>query len=61
MCRKAQAFDEAVEEWKQLVTDEGAEYDRVVEFDVETLDSASNLGNKPRYGNRHYCNSSGSG
>src|SRR6478609_10002960 len=30
-------FDEAVAGWKQLVTDEGAEFDHVVEIDVETL------------------------
>ncbi|MCZ4152179.1 isopropylmalate isomerase, partial [Escherichia coli] len=30
-------FEEAVASWKQLVTDEGAEFDRVVEIDVEAL------------------------
>lgn len=30
-------FDQAVEQWKQLTTDEGATYDKVVEFDVDSL------------------------
>ena len=33
---------------------------RVVEFDVDTLDSASNLGNKPRHGYRYHGEGSGS-
>lgn len=34
---QGEAFDAAVAAWKELVTDEGAEFDVVVEFDVETL------------------------
>ena len=33
---QGEAFDQAVAEWKQLTTDEGAQYDRVVEFDADT-------------------------
>src|SRR5690606_26319498 len=31
---KGSAFDKAVEEWKKLRTDEGAKFDKVVEFDA---------------------------
>lgn len=43
-------FDKAVEAWKQLVTDEGAEYDRVVEFDAESLVPQVTWGTSPGMG-----------
>lgn len=43
-------FDEAVEGWKQLVTDEGAEFDHVVEIDVETLIPQVTWGTSPGMG-----------
>lgn len=44
------AYDAAVESWKQLVSDEGAAYDRVVEFDVETLIPQVTWGTSPGMG-----------
>ncbi|MFD2612091.1 3-isopropylmalate dehydratase large subunit [Paenibacillus gansuensis] len=44
------AFDAAVEEWKQLTTDEGAVYDRVVEFDAEQLVPQVTWGTSPGMG-----------
>ena len=44
------AYDAAVESWKQLVSDEGASYDRVVEFDVETLIPQVTWGTSPGMG-----------
>lgn len=44
------AFDRAVEEWKNLRTDEGAEFDHVVEFDVETLVPQVTWGTSPGMG-----------
>ncbi|HZG85307.1 3-isopropylmalate dehydratase large subunit [Paenibacillus sp.] len=43
-------FDAAVERWKQLVTDEGATYDRVVEFDATTLIPQVTWGTSPGMG-----------
>jgi 3-isopropylmalate/(R)-2-methylmalate dehydratase large subunit len=47
---KGEAFDRAVEEWKQLCTDEGAVYDRVVEFDASTLVPQVTWGTSPGMG-----------
>lgn len=44
------AFDQAVEEWKKLDTDEGATYDRVVEFDVDSLIPQVTWGTSPGMG-----------
>ncbi|MBP1935830.1 3-isopropylmalate/(R)-2-methylmalate dehydratase large subunit [Paenibacillus sediminis] len=44
------AFNEAVEAWKKLATDEGAVYDRVVEFDVESLIPQVTWGTSPGMG-----------
>jgi 3-isopropylmalate/(R)-2-methylmalate dehydratase large subunit len=44
------AFDEAVKAWKQLVTDEGATYDTVVEFDAESLVPQVTWGTSPGMG-----------
>ncbi|MCJ8014309.1 3-isopropylmalate dehydratase large subunit [Paenibacillus sp. KQZ6P-2] len=43
-------FDSRVEEWKQLVTDEDASYDMVVEFDVESLIPQVTWGTSPGMG-----------
>ena len=43
-------FDAAVERWKQLVTDEGATYDRIVEFDATTLIPQVTWGTSPGMG-----------
>ncbi|GIP37411.1 3-isopropylmalate dehydratase large subunit [Paenibacillus sp. J31TS4] len=43
-------FDAAVAEWKQLVTDEGAVYDRVVEFDAASLIPQVTWGTSPGMG-----------
>jgi 3-isopropylmalate/(R)-2-methylmalate dehydratase large subunit len=47
---KGEAFDRAVEEWKQLRTDEGAKFDARVEFDVETLVPQVTWGTSPGMG-----------
>ena len=47
---QGEAFDQAVERWKQLTTDEGATYDRVVEFDVESLIPQVTWGTSPGMG-----------
>ena len=44
---------------KQLRTDEGAVFDKVVEFDVDSLDSASDLGNEPGHGHGHHVQRAG--
>lgn len=44
------AYDRAVAEWKNLTTDEGAEYDRVVEFDVDALIPQVTWGTSPGMG-----------
>ena len=41
------AFDEAVTRWKQLATDEGAEFDRVVEIDAAAVEPAVTWGTNP--------------
>lgn len=43
-------FDDAVEEWKELVTDPGATYDRVVDFDAESLIPQVTWGTSPGMG-----------
>ncbi|ALS21425.1 MULTISPECIES: 3-isopropylmalate dehydratase large subunit [Paenibacillus] len=47
---KGEAFDQAVARWKQLVTDEGAVYDRVVEFDADSLIPQVTWGTSPGMG-----------
>ncbi|MDT3426761.1 3-isopropylmalate/(R)-2-methylmalate dehydratase large subunit [Paenibacillus forsythiae] len=44
------AFDEAVAAWKELVTDEGAEFDTVVEFEVDSLIPQVTWGTSPSMG-----------
>lgn len=44
------AFDAAVEQWKQLTTDPGAAYDRVVEFDADSLIPQVTWGTSPGMG-----------
>lgn len=40
-------FDKAVEEWKSLVTDEGAEYDQVITIDANDLEPHVSWGTNP--------------
>jgi 3-isopropylmalate/(R)-2-methylmalate dehydratase large subunit len=47
---QGEAYDRAVEEWKQLVTDEGAAFDTVVEFDAESLIPQVTWGTSPGMG-----------
>jgi len=47
---QGEAFDAAVAEWKQLVTDEGATYDWVVEFDADSLIPQVTWGTSPGMG-----------
>jgi len=47
---QGEAFDKAVEDWKQLRTDEGATYDTVVEFDVDSLIPQVTWGTSPGMG-----------
>lgn len=47
---QGEAFDRAVQEWKKLTTDEGAVYDRVVEFDVDSLIPQVTWGTSPGMG-----------
>lgn len=44
------AFDEAVAEWKKLVTDEGAVYDTRIEFDTDSLVPQVTWGTSPGMG-----------
>jgi 3-isopropylmalate/(R)-2-methylmalate dehydratase large subunit len=44
------AFDKAVEQWKKLTTDEGAEYDRMVEIDAAALAPQVTWGTSPGMG-----------
>ncbi|MFB5675623.1 3-isopropylmalate dehydratase large subunit [Paenibacillus terreus] len=44
------AFDQAVAEWKKLVTDEGAQFDTVVEFDMDSLIPQVTWGTSPGMG-----------
>lgn len=45
-----EAFDDAVDAWKQLTTDEGAAYDQVVEFDAGSLVPQVTWGTSPGMG-----------
>lgn len=47
---QGEAFERAISEWKQLVTDEGAVYDRVVEFDADSLIPQVTWGTSPGMG-----------
>lgn len=47
---QGEAFDKAVEEWKKICTDEGAEFDRVVEFDIDALVPQVTWGTSPGMG-----------
>ncbi|WP_187386539.1 3-isopropylmalate dehydratase large subunit [Paenibacillus ihumii] len=47
---QGEAFDRAVAEWRSLTTDEGAVYDRVVEFDVDSLIPQVTWGTSPGMG-----------
>jgi 3-isopropylmalate dehydratase, large subunit len=47
---KGEAFDRAVEEWKQLRTDEGAVFDARVEFDIDSLVPQVTWGTSPGMG-----------
>ncbi len=47
---KGAEWDAAMHNWKQLPTDEGAEYDRVVELDANTLEPMITYGNNPGMG-----------
>ena len=44
---KGEAFDIAVERWKQLTSDEGAIYDKVVEIDASSLSPFVTWGTNP--------------
>ncbi len=43
-------FDIAVDKWKELVTDPGAIYDAIVEFDLDTLEPQVTWGTSPSMG-----------
>ncbi|MHA0855367.1 3-isopropylmalate dehydratase large subunit [Paenibacillus sp. CMAA1364] len=43
-------FDKAVEDWKQLCTDDGAEFDTILEFDVDSLIPQVTWGTSPGMG-----------
>lgn len=47
---QGEAFDRAVDEWKKLVTDDGAAYDWVVEFDADSLIPQVTWGTSPGMG-----------
>lgn len=47
---QGEAFEQAVAAWSQLVTDEGATYDRIVEFDVDALVPQVTWGTSPGMG-----------
>ena len=47
---QGEAFDQAVARWKQFTTDEGAVYDKVIEFDVESLIPQVTWGTSPGMG-----------
>lgn len=46
------AFDSAVNEWKQLTTDEGAQYDKVLTFDAADIGPMITYGTNPGMGMR---------
>lgn len=47
---QGEAFEQAISEWKKLVSDEGAAYDRVVEFDADSLIPQVTWGTSPGMG-----------
>jgi 3-isopropylmalate/(R)-2-methylmalate dehydratase large subunit len=47
---KDEAFEKAVEEWKTLCSDEDAEFDTVLEFDLNTLEPQVTWGTSPGMG-----------
>ncbi|MCG7406676.1 3-isopropylmalate dehydratase large subunit [Paenibacillus sp. ACRRX] len=47
---QGEAYDKAVAQWAQFTTDEGASYDTVVEFDVESLIPQVTWGTSPGMG-----------
>ncbi|MFB6363849.1 3-isopropylmalate dehydratase large subunit [Paenibacillus elgii] len=47
---QGEAFEQAVAAWKQLTTDEGAVYDRVVDFDADSLIPQVTWGTSPGMG-----------
>jgi 3-isopropylmalate/(R)-2-methylmalate dehydratase large subunit len=47
---QGEAYDRAVEVWKELATDEGASYDEVVHFDVDSLIPQVTWGTSPGMG-----------
>jgi 3-isopropylmalate/(R)-2-methylmalate dehydratase large subunit len=47
---QGEAFEQAVQDWQALCTDEGAEYDRVVTFDVSSLEPQVTWGTNPGMG-----------
>ncbi|GIQ67616.1 3-isopropylmalate dehydratase large subunit [Xylanibacillus composti] len=49
-CPQGEAWDKAVARWKELRTDEGAEYDTVVEFDADSLVPQVTWGTSPGMG-----------
>ncbi|MBK5277876.1 MAG: 3-isopropylmalate dehydratase large subunit [Bacteroidia bacterium] len=49
---QGEKFDQAVDEWKQLATDEGATYDSVLEFDAADIAPMITYGTNPGMGMR---------
>ena len=47
---KDEAFEKAIEEWKALCSDEDAEFDTVLEFDLDTLEPQVTWGTSPGMG-----------
>lgn len=47
---KGEAFDKAVEEWKQLATDEGAVYDKTIKIKAEDIKPQVTWGTNPSMG-----------
>jgi len=47
---QGEAFDEAVNEWKNLVSDSGAEYDQVLKFDATDIGPMITYGTNPGMG-----------
>ncbi|QLY80578.1 3-isopropylmalate dehydratase large subunit [Clostridium intestinale] len=47
---KDEAFEKALEEWKTLCSDEDAEFDTVLEFDLDTLEPQVTWGTSPGMG-----------
>lgn len=47
---KGEAFEQAIEEWKNLATDEGAQYDTVITFEAASLEPQVTWGTNPGMG-----------